>query len=869
MLDLLSTIVLVLITYKVIYKCACKRKLNKLKIIPESNKQKLTSFLKDRTKEEIVGKSEKKEETYGKSKTSKEIAVEHVKKEEIIAKYMKKEGKEDELIKKQIDDKIKDKKEKDDIPQKQEVINNESKQKEVIYDTYEKKEEPANKLKKAEEKDDKSKKSEETSSKLKKAEETNKQPKKKEETNDIHKKDDESKKVEKTDDKYKNESKKNEDDKLKKNEKITDKLIKKNKIEQYFNLKELKKIIEDYNKKETILYFHCETLVSKYYSKIYIFNEEYDLKENETIKIKVKKFELINSDFTEKIILKSEKGKIDFIINISYNMNNHYQIILDKIDIPLSLEFVLYSKDNKFPKNPSGDKFILKDYEDNSIPFLKKFNLINISQKDFYQIYNTYSSKKLDNKKKYDFNKEKSLFVNFIIKNDNEIEGRIFKQEEELEYQEFTKEEIELLKEIKKLTLNFSKDKYEILKKLREFLVYSYKTIVKSKENIIKRILEKFFGTCFFNKYYGKKINKEIFDLIDVVIFIFYLEKSGPPGINTFVKYLEKKNFILSDENEFNDFEKLMLLINIQYLVDHYADFKFVRFSDLETNSPFIESEKLFFDIIKGLNENLALYFFYLQINSSSGSDYISLDSWFKIKFIPITKIKSHLLFTRHPFFFTFNEADKANSRAAFVNPYNLIINFNVHTKVGYNYVDDLLIEVDDDNMIKILFLKFHESAHSKFDCSARFVPSPRYFLNNDLEKSDSHYDSIAEYKEGKKLNESEKKGINIGEEGYAMEMYLYGSVFKTDLVLKKLYGLKIFNNVNLYVGNNFKELNDIFKDLIKSQIPYEEFNNMEKQFENIKARNLKTINLNLNQDKEVIKTPIYFFNNYPIEANY
>ncbi len=325
----------------------------------------------------------------------------------------------------------------------------------------------------------------------------------------------------------------------------------------------------------------------------------------------------------------------------------------------------------------------------------------------------------------------------------------------------------------------------------------------------------------------------------------------------------------MSEENEFNDFEKLMLLINIQYLVDHYEEFKFVRFSDLETNSPFIESEKLFFEIIKRLNENSALYFFYLQINSSSGLDYVSFDSWFKIKFIPITKIKAHLLLTRHPFFFTFSEANKVKSQAAFVNPYNLIINFNVNAKVGYNYVNDLLKEVNENNMINNLFLKFHESAHSKFDCSAKFDASPRFFLDNNLKKSDSHYDSIVEYKEGKELNVSEKKGANIGEEGYAMEMFLYDCVLKTDLLLKKLKNLKKFNNVNLYIGNNFKELNDIFDELIKSQIPYEDFNIKEKQIEDIKARNLKTKNLILNSDKEVIKTPIYFFNKYPIWANY
>ena len=310
-----------------------------------------------------------------------------------------------------------------------------------------------------------------------------------------------------------------------------------------------------------------------------------------------------------------------------------------------------------------------------------------------------------------------------------------------------------------------------------------------------------------------------------------------------------------------------MLIINIQYLIPKLGNFKLIKFYDLPINSPFVKSEKIIFDIIKKLNENSALYFCYLQINSSSGLDFISSETWFKIKFIPITKIKAHLLYIRHPFFFIY---EKSDGKAAFVNPYNLIVNFNSHTCVGYNYINDLENEVDDDNMIKILFLKFHESAHSKFECGIKFDSSPRYFFNFELEKLDSHYDTIAEYKKGAELQNSDKKGINIGEEGYAIEMFLYESIVKTDLLLKSLHGLKQFDNVNLYIGNNFKELNNIFNKLINAQVTINDYYKKEEQIKDIKARNIKTlINSDLNNDKEVLKTPIYFFNNYPIDSNY
>ena len=226
------------------------------------------------------------------------------------------------------------------------------------------------------------------------------------------------------------------------NNELDDILVKKAKIEKYFDLEELKKDIDCYNKKETNLYFHCEKLISKYYSKLLLLNKEYELNENKIIEIKINKNELLNSDFNEQIILKSEKDEIKFIINICYNMNNHYQIILDKIEDSLSLDMVLYSKENKFPKNANGNIFILKDYKDNIIPFLKKLNIINISRDDFYKIYNSFSSKELDEKNKKELINKNSLFVNFIIKDENDIEGRIFEQKEEIKYKDFTKDEI-------------------------------------------------------------------------------------------------------------------------------------------------------------------------------------------------------------------------------------------------------------------------------------------------------------------------------------------------------------------------------------------------------------------------------------------
>ena len=172
--------------------------------------------------------------------------------------------------------------------------------------------------------------------------------------------------------------------------------------------------------------------------------------------------------------------------------------------------------------------------------------------------------------------------------------------------------------------------------------------------------------------------------------------------------------------------------------------------------------------------------------------------------------------------------------------------------------------------MVKILFLKFHESAHSKFELGIKFDSSPRYLLNIELDQLDTQYDLITEYKRGYELLKSEKKGVNIGEEGYAIEMFIYDSVVKTDFLLKLLINLNEFNNVDLYIGNNFKDLNAIFDNLIHDQIKYNVYQKKEEQMKKIKARSIQTkINSYFEDTEEIKKTPIYFFNTFPLEANY
>ena len=647
-------------------------------------------------------------------------------------------------------------------------------------------------------------------------------------------------------------------------------LIKKKKLKDYFDLNQIKREISTFHKRETILYFYCEKIISTFYSKLTIFNKDYNLKEKNIIKIIVNKNEFMDSDFTEEISLISENGdKVNFAINVCYNMNNYYQLILDKLINPLSLEIVLFSKNNIFPKLQIRNNYIIKEYGDNIIPNLKRYNLINISKKDFFKMYNGFCSNKLKNKNKFLLEQINSLFVNFIIKDNKKCEGRIFELKNESKYEDFTNNEIELLNSIKLLITIFTSKAHLIPHLISKMKSY-YDIIVRNKNSLIKSIIEKISGTNYFNKYFDKKINKEILDLFDSSIFIQFAEERGLEGINFFIDYLNYKKNLFSVKFEFNNFEKLMILINLKDLILNAEYYEFKKLYDLPHTSPFIESEKIFLDIIKNINENSGLYFLYLQINSSSGLDYNSLQTWFKIKYIPLIKIKAHLIFNRYLFFFTFKKDDNPG---AFVNPQNLIINFNIYRKMGYYFNENLENEKNINNTVKVLFYKFHESAHSKLDCGIKnslSSCSPRYMLNLDLKPLDTYHDKIVKFKKGRELKECEKKGIDIGEEGYGLEMFLYNSFILTDILLKSTVNLKEFTNVNLYAKDNFKELNALFVNLITNIIGTKSYKKEKKRFNNIKTMDIrKTDMTRINNNEDIKKTPIYFFNNYPFEFRY
>ena len=418
---------------------------------------------------------------------------------------------------------------------------------------------------------------------------------------------------------------------------------------------------------------------------------------NKIIDITIEKQNPLKSDFTEKIFLKSKNGVTkEFIINICYHMNNYYDIILDNIEDSLSLEIVFYSKDNKFPKSFEGNSFTFKDYVTDHIPYLKRYNTINISRKEFYQIYNTYASNPLKEENKLLLETYNSLFVNFIDKKyNNKFEGKIFTQLEDILFEDFNEEEFKLLKTTKQFIFeNIKKQKY-IDDSNNKLIFMSFSALIKNIDNkIIKGLIKKISYNSYFIKYFNAIPKDEIIELIEAGFFLEFIAIKSVNGIKKYMEYIENKKNIFKNEDEFNNFEKLMILMTIYDLVKN-SKFKFIRLYDLPISSPFVSSEKIYLDIIKEIKENSCLYFFYLQINSPSEIDYLTFNTWYPIKYIPLIEIKAHILYSRFRFFFIYDEKDNI---PALTNPQTLIKSYNVSKHAGYNYSKNILNEESINN---------------------------------------------------------------------------------------------------------------------------------------------------------------------------
>ncbi len=608
-------------------------------------------------------------------------------------------------------------------------------------------------------------------------------------------------------------------------------LIAKYKKERFihFFLYELNKKMGNYLYKETqlIFFFEIKNRRNELYDKLSIFNTTYPIQPNKPLRIKINRKDLIKSEFTDYVTLSNSNSSKSFLININLRQENYYQTFLDcskNINTMNATEIVFYSKDNIIPNELKAGDLLIKNYEKEFIPRIKRFYVINIDVNDVKLFYNYYSSNKLDEQ----YSIQKDLFINLIKNNDNIIIGRLFEQKEEEPINDFDANEIEFLKKFENEVLTskvfpffkchegkmISNNIKDINDGYREFLSKHNDDDIKSK------IIKKMDKICFFIKYHDKRPKMEEIKIIESIILLNFLDVNR---IDKAYKYIKLKNKIFKNPFEFTLKEKLFISINIYLNIYKDIDANLMKLYSLPKESPYVQSEIKYRDLIMNLTYDSCLYFLYLQLNSNCDIDIISSNSWFKIKKIPLDEIRNHLLSDFSPYFFTFY----SKSPTAFTNPQTLLKSFNENKGIGYTILDNFAETINLDNSIKLFYIKIHEGSHCKFKGGFNMRKSGRYLLNYDLKVIDCHYDSI----KYDITQQNSKLGKNIGEEGYAAEIFIFGNYKTSDEVLSSSENLSSLSDIKLYTGPNFENL----RKEISTKISGENTMILKENFENSK----------------------------------
>ena len=506
---------------------------------------------------------------------------------------------------------------------------------------------------------------------------------------------------------------------------------------------DVKNQIKDFKNKKTMIHIEFESFSEdkKKYKKLKFpsLNKEFPIEEN-TNSIE---FEYINekfpykNDIYEKVILFDEEKEQEYLINIKRHLDNYGIISKDIEDEEaFSLEIVFFFKDLKdcFGNIVINNK---KIESKENFQKTKRYNLININQKNSMEIFDNYSDNKIGNRDKNFLNdlfSTNNLLYNFIYGNNKKI-GKIFHSNQEKEIEDFSKREIELIKKINEIIQNEKISSTELVQKfmiLRNQQNY-YITNEDSKEqgNYLDDLNQKFDRIPFFLKYYEKNPTNEDVKIIRTLsILNIFSNVTRTEWCHSLRYFLKETQNILKKKDYLNNKDQIMILINYASIIKselpEYKQYQFESFYELNEDSFFVKSELFYRKIISNLTDESSLFFLYLQLDSGSGLDFVSRNHFYKIKHISLTEIKMHLLTENfYPYFFTFIGDKKL---LAWNDGKTQVKNYNLSYKI-YSTEDFFECKFLVNNTVKLTIIKLHEYAHTKFKGDYKLKISPRYLL--------------------------------------------------------------------------------------------------------------------------------------------
>jgi len=593
-------------------------------------------------------------------------------------------------------------------------------------------------------------------------------------------------------------------------------------FKKIFDLKDgVKKEIENYKNQKTMIHlqFTNSSKEKNVYKKLQIpsLNKIIIIDENDLLGFEYtnKKFSYKN-EITEKIILSSEEKELEFLINVKRHHDNYYNFFINiEKDNTYSLEVVFFYKDIKDSFGNiqvNNTKIMTKEI----FPKTIRYNLINISLNTCIQLFDSYSDNKineLDEAQQKELFSENNLFFNFIYGNKKKI-GKIFCVKQEKDIEDFTDDEKKILKEINAIVSDekiYSSVLKEDFKALRESQNYTDQN-----GNIIGNYLidlnEKFKKIPFFLKYYDKVPTNEDIEIIKALAILNIILYFNQEEWARYLKiYIRETKYIFKNKDYLNNKDKIMILINYLTIVrsrPDYNDYTFESFYELNEESFFIKSELYYREIISKLTEDSSLFLLYLQLDSGSDIDYITLNHFYKIKHISLTEIQYDLLAENfYPYFFTFH-SDK--DLMAWNDIRSQIKNYNINVKIfSENDEESSESNILINNTVKLAFIKFHEYAHTKFKGDYKLGISPRYLLIDNLNYLDNKKIKLD-------MNQLSNEEIAefLGESGQALERYIFGDeAIVNNIIYSKGKNLSQLYDSKLFIQKDFNELHKLIED--------------------------------------------------------
>ena len=235
-----------------------------------------------------------------------------------------------------------------------------------------------------------------------------------------------------------------------------------------------------------------------------------------------------------------------------------------------------------------------------------------------------------------------------------------------------------------------------------------------------------------------------------------------------------------------------------------------VEYNKLTSESPFIQGYLFYKEIVENLKQKSLLTFLFNQLNSGKGFDYFSRTVCYKLKYIPLSIIKIHLLFnySDNKYFFIYSSQSNDN---AFTNGYSKDIFFNLQTlELRHSYVNNSPNLQNHSTKIGLVLL--HENCHIKFRKIKCFnLKSPRGVIKSDLDLFLNDYMSF------ESNNDDIFNTVKYGESGKALEFILFNDNNAISQLLKHK-NIEKLKNYELYIKDNNNDLITIKNEIMKQK---------------------------------------------------